>query len=138
MSHTPDRPPGAQSTNTPLTEGRGSGVWSLDNIFEILSPKVRRHALYVLYSRTEPMAVADLADAVASTCGASPSRITLRLHHAHLPKLAEMGVVEYDRDAGTVVLGDTSPRFDHYLATAADDEFESLRRASECATLSEF
>ncbi|WP_135829866.1 DUF7344 domain-containing protein [Halorussus halobius] len=112
-------------------EDRGSAQQSLDELFDVLSAERRRHALYVLYRRTEPTTVRDLADAVAAECGVDLARVTADLAHVHLPKLADAGLVEYDREGGTVALDDPSDRFDRYLAAAAGDEGEPLGRSSD-------
>lgn len=138
MSRTPDAPTGVQSTNAALGEGRGSNSQSLDDVFEVLSANRRRHALYVLYRRSDSTTVRDLADALTPESGTDTARTTAALAHVHLPKLDDAGVVEYDREAGTVALADLPDRFDRYLAAAAADERESLRRSFESATLSEF
>jgi len=138
MSHTPDAPTGVQSTNAALGEGRGSNPQSLDDVFDVLSANRRRHALYVLYRRADSTTVRELADALTPESGGDVERVTAELAHVHLPRLDDAGVVEYDRDAETVALADLSDRFDRYLAVAAADERESLRRSFESATLSEF
>src|SRR6056297_583241 len=131
MSHVPDRPAGVQSTDTDLRETRGSRGTTLDAIFDVLSAERRRHVLYVLYRRSDDVAVEDLADAVASAVGANSARVVADLYHVHLPKLAEEGIVEYDRDAGVARFDTCSDQFDRYLASAADDDGEPLRRGSD-------
>jgi len=138
MSHAPDGPAGEQPENVDPRESRGSRDRSLDDVFEVLAAERRRYALYVLCRRSGKVAVPELADAVASSAGANPARVTAELYHVHLPKLAEEGVVEYDREDGIVRYEDDCERFGRYLAAAADDEDEPLRRRPDDPTLSEF
>jgi hypothetical protein len=44
-------------------------------------------------------------------------RVYTSLHQTHLPALAEAGVVDYDRDRGTVRLTARASVLDEYLAT---------------------
>lgn len=51
----------------------------------------------------------------------SADRARLRLHHCCLPKLADLGVVRYDRGTGTVALsGERPAALGHLVALAAD------------------
>ena len=70
------------------------------------SDERRRATVAALDSRTGPVTREELAREVADADGdVSPSQareVAVQLHHIHLPKLDEAGVVEYDADAGTV------------------------------------
>ncbi|USZ67494.1 hypothetical protein NGM10_12240 [Halorussus salilacus] len=136
MSQQSNNLAGEQPANALPREDHGSRARSLDAIFELLVTERRRNALYVLYRSPGPLSVSALAEEVAALEGADPERVATALHHVHLPKLADAGVVEYDGDA--VRLDDLSERFRRYLATAAEDEQRRLRATGESATLSEF
>ncbi|APW98360.1 hypothetical protein CHINAEXTREME_11395 [Halobiforma lacisalsi AJ5] len=95
---------------------------SLDRVFDLLSDRRRRYALYYLNDRGDGVAtVGELTDHIAalesredSTGGESASTggpeteserkegIRTELRHVHLPKLAEIGVVEHDQRSDTV------------------------------------
>jgi hypothetical protein len=47
-------------------------------------------------------------------------RVYVSLHQNHLPKMDDMGVVDYDRDRGTIALGDISG-VTPYLSLELDD-----------------
>ena len=89
---------------------------SLDALFEALADSRRRHVLSILLDRPTPLDVETLARAVAAREEAATSaadvpddvvrRIQIALHHVHLPKLAETGVVEYDYERGAVAVGE--------------------------------
>lgn len=138
MSQRPNSSVGEQPTNAPSGESHGSRVRSLDTIFETLVTERRRNALYVLYRSAGPVSVPALAEEVAALEGADTERVATSLYHVHLPKLAELGVAEFDPDADEVRLADLPERFRRYLTSAAADEQRPLRRAAESATLSEF
>lgn len=73
-----------------------------DSVIDCLAAERRRIVLAVLEGRTEPMARADLAREVArreSTGEPSDDEVKtvlVSLHHVHLPKLANAGLVEYN------------------------------------------
>ncbi|MDQ2049661.1 hypothetical protein RBH26_04110 [Natronolimnohabitans sp. A-GB9] len=95
---------------------------SLDLIFDLLSNRHRRHALYYLYDQPDGVATIDeLADAIIArqstdsttdgTTGDADSasspevrrqRIRTELQHTHLPKLEDAGVLDHDPRSKTV------------------------------------
>lgn len=87
-----------------------------DSAFEALANARRRLAVRVLAERDCPLAVADLARAVArrertADEGADgtpvrprPKTVATQLHHRHVPKLVAAGLVERDPERGTVEL----------------------------------
>ncbi|MFC7079662.1 DUF7344 domain-containing protein [Halorussus caseinilyticus] len=137
MSQAPNNSTGEETTNAPPEDRRGSCVRSLDEIFETLAAERRRNALYVLYRRAEGITLSELAEEIAGAEDADAERVATSLHHVHLPKLADVGVADYDPAAETVRLATDSEPFRRYL-TAAEDERRPLRRGSDSATLSEF
>ncbi|QCJ48345.1 hypothetical protein FCF25_14950 [Haloprofundus sp. MHR1] len=71
--------------------------------------KQRRTALDVLESRNPPVDLEELAAAIAARAEGMGTaddeaidRIALRLHHAHLPMMADLGVIDYDPDVKSV------------------------------------
>lgn len=81
-----------------------------ETTFDILSSPVRRNVIAILHdsgpiTRTELAArLADAMDDAAgaeAARGASPRQLRISLHHNHLPRLADAGVVEYDDDGVT-------------------------------------
>ncbi|WP_162224554.1 DUF7344 domain-containing protein [Halorussus amylolyticus] len=138
MSQLSNSSTGEQSTNAAPGESHGSHPRSLDSVFDVLATERRRNVLYALYESAGRVALSDLADEVASVEGADFERVATSLHHVHLPRLAEVGVVEYDHEGRFARLALDSELFRRYLALAAEDERGSLRRAAESASLSEF
>jgi hypothetical protein len=103
----PDREP----TNTSQRHDSSSPDLSLDTIFDILSHSYRRHVLsYLSQTEDDPTSVADLVTFVAthesetetSVEGIHDDAVRVALHHNHLPKLADTGVIEFDTRSGTV------------------------------------
>lgn len=102
--------------------------------FSLLSSTRRRGVLYAV-DRGDETAVEELADTIASWQGsdAEASSVRVSLVHTHLPKLADAGVVEYDRDRGTVELTRRAGDLEPYLACVHDYETtpSSRRRVTE-------
>lgn len=85
------------------------------SVHDALAAQPRKHVIAHLLGRDRPTAVADLAVVVAasrdekSPASVTPDqrmRVAVELRHVHLPKLADYGFVEWDRDEGTVGLTD--------------------------------
>jgi len=90
----------------------------LDRYYEALANTARRETLQYLRGQQRPISVPTLADELVVTIDERPERLStverrhrmsVRLTHVHLPKLAAAGLVEWDRDQETVSL---SQRFD--------------------------
>lgn len=69
----------------------------------LLSDERRRTTLAILETERTPIDLPDLAKAVATRevdTGSSEServeRVTTALHHNHLPKMDQLGVIDYD------------------------------------------
>lgn len=93
-------------TPTSLVQSDNDGRQTANQLSEserhrLLSSGRRRVVLDVLSERDTPIRLEELATAVASrTDGAATDqaveRTTIELHHCHLPKMADLGVVAYD------------------------------------------
>lgn len=101
--------------------------------FRILADVHRRFVCYLLVERGGTIPVDELAAHVAGTDpgpGESlqglPSRAHRRLYHNHLPRLAEHGVVDYDREAEAVSLTDLGEQLEPYLELAREQEREAV------------
>lgn len=101
----------ANSANTSTFDPVESGD-AVDEVYEALSNERRRLVLTVLEEGTTPMDLPVLARRVAraetdreggSVSGSTVERVTISLHHLHLPKLDDAGLVEYDAEDNAVV-----------------------------------
>lgn len=90
----------------------GSRYPSLAEWFDVLSHPWRRHALALLW-RHNVMSLPDIADEVAVEEWDAPLaevapedvlEVYLDLYHDHLPKLRDVGVVEYDPESDALTL----------------------------------
>ena len=79
-----------------------------ETVFDLLSNALRRDVLAVVCGRDSPADLDEIAETVASDTESTESRgsaldsVRVALHHVHLPKLDEVGVVSYDPEAKTV------------------------------------
>ncbi|MFC7081117.1 DUF7344 domain-containing protein [Halorussus caseinilyticus] len=115
-------------TDTTESTTQGTAVTDLSptDIFGLLADDRRWYALRSLSRRVGSASVDELADELALREGARLSerrdRIRTSLHHHHLPRLCDAGVVRYDAERGTVELLDARDRLAPYLELADADE----------------
>lgn len=113
--------------NTGYAEASGAGAFadakppvSTDELFDVLARERRRHVLRCLLERAEPVALGELASAVArreaETADEAPplDRVRMSLYHTHLPRLADAGAVKYDAEREVVAPGRLAP-YEPYL-----------------------
>lgn len=81
------------------------GELSPDRLFDALADERRRYALASVVAGESPMSLSELAEAVAERddsaardSEADRKRILIELHHTHVPALADVGFVDYDRE----------------------------------------
>lgn len=93
-------------TQTPGPSEQANGTVELpDGSWHALMQNVRRRtALRALADRDAPLSLSELADDVVDRREEADDSAAVRtaLHHVHLPKLAEVGIVEYDPEANRV------------------------------------
>ena len=112
-----------ETSSSESAEERGDvGDLAETEIHDVLRNERRRLALERLSERSSPASVSDLAEHVAALeAGERPPPNNLRqsvyvsLHQTHLPKLDELGIVEYDTDEKTVELTDRAGQVTVYL-----------------------
>ncbi|MFB6079513.1 MAG: hypothetical protein ABEJ81_00700 [Haloferacaceae archaeon] len=90
----------------------------LDRAFEMLCHPRRRRIL-TTFAETDPGDGAFAPDAFRAD-GEDPDRVGTELHHVHLPKLADAGYVDWDRDAGRVRRGPTYDEVEPLLRALID------------------
>lgn len=75
-----------------------------DELFAILSHSYRREVLSALHEReSRPSTLEELSQHIATVHeNAHIEQVKLSLHHVHLPKLREFGVIEYDEQSKTI------------------------------------
>ena len=94
----------SEITNDRTTNGRTSGLTTSER-HALLAAERRRVTLEILAGRTAPVDLEEVATEVAAredgvdASEEATKRVTLSLHHTHLPKMADLGVLKYDPDS---------------------------------------
>lgn len=97
---------------------------SQSDVFDVLSNPRRRFVLYYLREIDDTVELNELAKAIAAwenntdeseLTDQDRKRVYVSLYQTHIPKLTDVGLVEYDQDSGTVHLTDQTSVIDNYL-----------------------
>ena len=105
---------------------------STDTIYETLSSRRRRYVLHYLRQADDTVTIRELSEQLAAwENGINRSqvrpkarkRLYTALHQTHLPKMDQLGVVEHDKDRGTISLTAAITEFDTYLDDREDFRF---------------
>ncbi len=97
---------------------------SRDVAFEILTNARRRYTLSYLRAQSDAVSIGELAEVVAAweqdtsrelVTSKERKSVYTSLYQTHLPKMADAGVIEYDRQRGRVRLSERADELDEYL-----------------------
>lgn len=132
---------GAQDGAVALVEGTIESQFvaerfSVDTVFEALAHPGRRYVLtYVLRADTV-VSLTELIDYVETQTEAPVDeefrrKITLELTHTVLPKLEELGFVEYDMERQLVEPTEWTPIVEPYLRVALAQQEQATERREE-------
>ena len=95
------------STGSPGTQGETS-LPTESELYDLLSSDTRRQLLDVLADSTAPIGLLELAGAVTGREGVEGSdgdavdSVVVGLHHNHLPRLEDAGLIQYDPESNRV------------------------------------
>ncbi|WP_199722333.1 helix-turn-helix transcriptional regulator [Haloarcula sp. Atlit-120R] len=107
-------------------KNEGSGG-TLNELFEILSHEYRRRILLAV-AQQNPQDEDDItSEAVAEEHGDDGDaleHVKTGLHHVHLPKLADAGFIDWDRDSGTITRGPRLEEIEPLLKLMHDHQDE--------------
>lgn len=131
-SNQPDDPDSTIDRETVTGTARETEL-DRDVIFDVLSNGRRRYAIEYLkgHDEDETIELADLVDYIAArendtTVGQvnykQRKRVYSSLRQTHLPKLGDCGLVEYDRDRGTIALADGVRTVQMHLEYVPEDD----------------
>lgn len=113
----------------------------LNEVFGLLKNRRRRDVLRHLAETTEEMRIGELAEQIAAReCEKDVSqinsqerkRVYVGLYQCHLPKLADVGVINYNKPRGTLERGPHFDQITHYLPA---DESTSKQDTSDHSLL---
>ncbi|WP_049927447.1 DUF7344 domain-containing protein [Halopiger goleimassiliensis] len=115
MGGTNVQPSGGNETSVVNADGESDGTTrnalSEDELFTVLSNRRRRYVLQELIREGDRIDIGTLSQQIAAyedglelheVSSSDRKRVYTALHQSHLPKLDETGLVEFDRDRGTV------------------------------------
>lgn len=96
-------------------------------VFDVLSNERRRMALSYLVEHDASVDIDELVSQLASETDidsreADWSRLELMFHHAHLPKMADAGLVEYDQETAVVEKTEMANEMARRLELIADPQ----------------
>jgi hypothetical protein len=106
------------------TQGSKRDGLSDDVIFDIMSNRRRRFVLRYLHDEQSPAQLTDIAtELAADESNTAPDQVDkqarkrayVSLYQTHIPRLAEVGVVEYDDETGEVSLQDQAGEVLHHV-----------------------
>ncbi|MDZ7745640.1 MAG: hypothetical protein U5K28_03615 [Halobacteriales archaeon] len=113
------------------TESPSEPELSYDSVFFVLSNPRRRYVLHYLKSCDEPISTGDLAARVAAweydvpyeqVTNQQRKRVYTSLHQTHLPKMASIGLLEYDPGRSTVQPDRGLSKVDFYLEVSPQQD----------------
>jgi len=99
----------------------------LDQLFEVLQNQRRRYVLNYLREHEEATTLSDLSEQIAAwendkevrrISSSERKRVYVALYQCHLPKMDDMGVVEFEKARGTIEPGEHIERCYEYLDVA--------------------
>jgi DNA-binding transcriptional ArsR family regulator len=111
-----------------MSTGKSAPV-SQDTVFDILSNARRRYVLYYLRKAEEPVELSDLARELAAwenetgpedLTDQQQKRVYVSLYQTHIQKLADAGMVDYDKDTGLVSLAEGAEELRGYLGQESE------------------
>ena len=122
---------GADRDGSAAKNGRG-GELARDEIFDVLSNERRRHALrYLKRLDDRPIELGELVDYITARENDTTveeidykqrKRVYSSLRQTHLPKLRDCGLIEYDRDRGTIELNGAAEEVQMHLEYVPADD----------------
>lgn len=122
---------------TPVSEETTQDGLSMDDTFHILQNERRRRVLQYLSETEGPVDMRDIAEQVAAwehettvqqLTSDQRQRVYIALYQSHLPKLADFGIITYNRSRGVVERTPLADRIARYLNPGnADEEAERVR-----------
>ena len=102
---------------------------SLDHVFEILKNRRRREVIHYLREHEQRVTLSDLAEHIAalendtdvtSITSSQRKRVYVGLYQCHLPKMADMDIVDFNQDRGVVEIGENADQLYEYLDSEGD------------------
>lgn len=99
------------------------GGHKVSEFLELIGSKRRRYVLYALQNEqkatfeevTERVAIWETETPPEELDERTRQNIRVNLHHTHLPKLEDAGIIRYDRQSGVIYLRELSDATERFL-----------------------
>lgn len=108
---------------------------SKDDIFDVLSNRRRRDILQYLKSHDGHATTSELAEFIAAKenetsvrgiTSRQRKRVYVGVYQNHLPRMAKLGVIDYEKNRGNVRLGEAFEQVEPYLTDDADPRIRMI------------
>lgn len=108
----------------------GGAELSNSQLFDLLKNRRRRSVIRFLHKNDGNAVLSDLAEHIAAAenditvqqlSSKERKRVYIALYQCHLPKMASLGVIDYDKNRGTVELRASASRLLPYIDTDGDE-----------------
>lgn len=129
-----DRREASEPDSDATGEGSEERELDQDELFHLLQNERRRRALDYLRRQEGPVRMRDVVDHVAAEeHGTAPEalrsderkRVHIALYQSHLPKLDQVGVIDYNQDRGIVTRTSLADQLEPFLEAAAGEALDS-------------
>jgi hypothetical protein len=129
-------PPEADAVEQPEQQEDAQELLSKDTIFELLKNQRRRDAIRYLKENDGEAKLGDMAEYIAAKendieiaqlSSSQRKRVYIGLYQCHLPKMANSGVIDFEKNRGDITLKSMAEQLEPYLgdSTPADDDARS-------------
>jgi len=107
------------------------GELPLDVVFDMLKNERRRKVLEYIRTEEGPFTLSELAEHiaalendkdVAALNSTERKRVYVGLYQCHFPRMADAGVIEFDRNRGTLRIGDNAEQLFPYLDVTGEED----------------
>jgi hypothetical protein len=118
-------------TEESATDSEAAESLPLDVVFDMLKNERRRKVLKYIREEDGPFTLSELAEHIAALendkdiaalNSTERKRVYVGLYQCHLPRMADAGVIEFDRHRGTVRPGDNSEQLYPYIDVESDTD----------------
>ncbi|MUV57125.1 hypothetical protein SAMN04487947_4113 [Halogeometricum rufum] len=128
--------PEADAAEQPEQQEDAQELLSKDTIFELLKNQRRRDAIRYLKENDGEAKLGDMAEYIAAKendieiaqlSSSQRKRVYIGLYQCHLPKMANSGVIDFEKNRGDITLKPMAEQLEPYLgdSTPADDDVRS-------------
>ncbi|ODR81267.1 hypothetical protein BG842_05400 [Haladaptatus sp. W1] len=139
MSVSPDAPESSGDIDLQSNDSADPNPLLKDTIFHLLQVERRRLTLQYLQDRTDTVPMRDLAEQVAAwenettveqLSSTERQRTYIALYQTHLQKFDTEGIIEYDKDRGTIRRTSRADQLDPYLSETVQQCSDSSSETS--------